>query len=59
MLAEVFMLRLEALSRDVNPPLLPSSSARFVPIEPMPLSAELGPRQPEKSRPDQFANNAE
>ena len=55
MLAEIFMLRLEALSRGVNPPLLPSSSALFVPIEPIPLSAELGPRQTEKSRQDQFA----
>ena len=53
MLAEIFMLRLEAMSRGVNPPLLPSSSARFVPIEPMPPSAELGPQQTEKSRPDQ------
>jgi hypothetical protein len=42
MLAEIFMLRLEAMSWGVNPPLLPSSSAPFVPIEPMPLSAELG-----------------
>jgi len=55
MLAEIFMLRLEALSKSVNPPLLPSSSAVFVPIEPMPLSAELGPQQTEMSRPDQFA----
>jgi hypothetical protein len=55
MLAEIFMLQLEARSRGVNPPLLPSSSALFVPIEPMPLSAELGAGQAEKSRPDRVA----
>jgi hypothetical protein len=55
MLAEIFMLRLEAMSEGVNPPLLPSSNARFVPIEPMPVSTELGALQAEIDSP----NNAE
>ena len=57
MLAEIFMLRLEATSRGVNPPLLPSSNARFVPIERNPDWAERAARQAEKRRPDRSAQS--
>jgi hypothetical protein len=43
MLAEIFMLRLEAISRASSPPVLDSTDARFVPIGAMPIPAELGP----------------
>jgi hypothetical protein len=43
MLAEIFMLRLEAISRASPPPVLDSTDARFVPIGAMPIPAELGP----------------
>ena len=43
MLAEIFMLRLEAISRASPLPLLNSTDARFVPIGAMPIPVELGP----------------
>jgi hypothetical protein len=52
MLAEIFMLRLEAISRASPPPILESSDARFVPIGAMPAPLELGRQQAEESRPD-------
>jgi hypothetical protein len=42
-LAEIFMLRLEAISRASPPSVLDSTDARFVPIRPMPIPVELGP----------------
>jgi hypothetical protein len=52
MLAEIFMLRLEAISRASPPPILESSDARFVPIGAMPTLVELGRHQAKESRPD-------
>jgi hypothetical protein len=53
MLAEIFMLKLEAASRALNPPAPTSSAARFVPIDAVPIQAEPGRRQAEKSTSDQ------
>ena len=49
MLAEIFMLRLEAISRASPPPILESSNAPFVPIGALPATVESGRRQAEES----------
>jgi hypothetical protein len=52
MLAEIFMLRLEAVSRASGSPMLDKSDARFVAIEAMPVPARPVSKQRDASGAD-------